>query len=139
MLNEPKLDQKLWFLQKSCCSEKHYLFYNPHTFFGRMGAWCPTHKHSYCVSKHEIDTCSKEATYWIRGFLRGNEPSYPTDNSGDLLPEEDPRIKEWRAAIALFVETGVWAVGRICNRCGEKLLPSEPVGFTCENCRSAET
>ena len=139
-MNElPKFDDGLWFLMKSCCESKHYLFYNPHTFFGRMGAWCPKHHQSFCVSKHEIDSCSESAVNWIRGFLCGNEPSFPNDESGGQLPVDDARVTEWRKAVELFAETGVWKEGRNCEKCGTKMIASEPVGFRCAMCRTKKT
>ncbi|BCM89426.1 hypothetical protein IAD21_01272 [Abditibacteriota bacterium] len=80
----------------NCCSGKHYLLYNPHTFPGRMGAWCLLKRVHFCVSKSEIEDCSSEARYWIRGFLTGCEPNAPKDEEGDYLPEDDPSSQRWR-------------------------------------------
>ncbi|HEU5379847.1 MAG TPA: hypothetical protein VFV38_30865 [Ktedonobacteraceae bacterium] len=127
-------DEQLWFIQEGC-DEKHYLQGNPHTFPGRMAAWCPKQQQGFCVSKSEIQECSVAARYWIQGFLSGNEPAYPTDDEGyPLESEDDPQIKKWRAAIQLFAKTGVWVrQERVCEQCGEELLPST-LGLVCERC-----
>lgn len=108
MKPEPEFDEKLWFTMGDCCSGRHYLLYNPHTFVGRMGAWCPLKKVQFCVSKSEVEECSSEARYWIEGFLKGNEPDAPLDDFGDYVPDEDPRFKRWRENIKQFSLNGHW-------------------------------
>jgi hypothetical protein len=134
---DPRFDDTLWCIIEDCCPGKHYLLYNPHTFPGRMGVWCPSKQIGFCVSKSEIQECSLEACYWIKGFLVGNEPDPPTDEEGDCLPEDNPRHKKWRAAIRQFPETGIWVVqDRECEDCGEQLLPTQP-GLKCPTCSSS--
>ena len=107
-MNEPDFDEQLWFTMGACCSGKHYLLYNPHTFPGRMGAWCPLKKVRFCVSKSAVEECSLEAYYWIKGFLAGNEPDAPRNDEGDYLPEDHPRYQHWRENIKQFPEAGFW-------------------------------
>ncbi len=106
------LDRALWF-EPGCCGDgMHFLHYNPHTFPGRMGAYCAAHDRTFAVSLSEIERASGEAHYWIRGFLSGNEPPPP------LEPDElevddlaDPRLDAWRRAVGEFRETGAWPSG----------------------------
>jgi hypothetical protein len=134
----PQYDEKLWITVSNCCSSKHYLLSNPHTFPGRISVWCPRQQLAFRVSKSEIETCSLEAEYWIKGFLVGNEPDAPTDEQGDYLPDDDPRMIRWRAALRQFPETGLWVVSeRLCEQCGEILLPTQP-GMICAKCQSSE-
>lgn len=39
------------------------------------------------MSKNEIQNCSKEAEYWIKGFLTGNEPEPPVGDE-----EAEPNV-----------------------------------------------
>src|SRR4051812_45423141 len=103
----PEFDVRLWFSTGSCCSGPHYLLGNPHTFPGRMTAWCPNRQVTFYVSKSEIEDCSTEASYWIAGFLAGSEPDAPRDQQGDYLPDDDPEYQRWQAAIPQFLETGI--------------------------------
>jgi hypothetical protein len=123
---EPELDQDLWF-HTGHCEGRHYLLGNPHTFRGRLSAWCPTKQRSFCVSKSEITECSREASYFLKGFLSGQEIDAPVDEEGDLLPPDDPEYQAWINAIQIFQETGMWnARFRICDLCGARLVPSNP-------------
>ncbi|MBA2679049.1 MAG: hypothetical protein H0U76_11720 [Ktedonobacteraceae bacterium] len=132
-MQQPQYDEQLWFTQEGC-DEKHFLQGNPHTFHGRMAAWCPREQAGLCVSKSEMLECSLATRYWVQGFLSGNEPAYPVDDDG-YLEDDDPRIKKWRAAIQLFAKTGLWVDHeRVCERCGKELLPSSPAGLICERC-----
>ncbi len=131
---EPNFDERLWFTMRSCCSGKHYLVYNPHTFPGRMGAWCPEKRINFCVSKSEIKQCSVEAQFWMQGFLVGNEPDAPTNEEGDYLPESSPAFERWRTAREVFPQVGFWIKGeRECDSCGVHLLPTD-AGLCCSNC-----
>lgn len=103
------VDPSLWF-EPGCCHGPHYLRFNPHDRDpGRMGAWCPTLRRSLTVRKDEIERCSPEALYWIRGFLYGAEREPPVDEyDGGPLEDGDPRLARWRAAVREFDETGIW-------------------------------
>ncbi len=103
------LDRRLWF-EPGCCSDgAHFLHYNPHTFPGRMGAYCEAHDRTVAVSWSEIERCSSEAELWIRGFLCGNEPQPPLDPEGyEINDLDDPRWHSWREAIAQFQSSGEW-------------------------------
>jgi hypothetical protein len=105
----PDLDRTLSFEPGCCADGRHYLHYNPHTFPGRMGAYCEAHDRTFSVSLSEIERASDEGRYWIRGFLSGNEPPPPLE--ADALAIEDlgdPRFDEWRGAVARFRATGEW-------------------------------
>jgi hypothetical protein len=130
----PSYDKNLWVMVPSCCSGKHYLLSNPHTFPGRMTVWCPLHQGTLYVSKSDFESGSVEAQYWVKGFLIGNEPSPPTTDEGDDLPDDDLRMIRWWAAIRQFPETGIWIrQERHCQSCGELLLPTQP-GLKCSRC-----
>ena len=89
------------------------------------------------LSKGEIEACSDETRYWIRGYLAGNMPEPPRDADGDRLPGDDPVTQRWRQAADLFLVTGIWKAGDPgpCSGCGEALLPSQP-GFVCAACQA---
>jgi hypothetical protein len=128
---EPEIDSDLWF-ETADCAGRHYLLGNPHTFPGRLYAWCPTKKVHHCVSKSEIEQCSRETTYFLRGYLSGQEPEGPVTEEGDKLPPDNPNFQVWRDAVELFGETGHWNERfRTCSSCGARLLPSNPT----ETCR----
>lgn len=131
----PKYDENLWFIMGDCCTGKHYLLYNPHTFPGRMGAWCPFKQVTFCVSKSEIEEMSPEANYWIRGFLAGNEPDAPMGkNNDDYLPEDHPKYQHWRAEIERFPETGHWKYFEyFCQKCGAQASLTQ-YGIHCNEC-----
>jgi hypothetical protein len=113
------LDPRLWF--EASCGERDLLVGNPHTFRGRLAAWCPHRELGYNVSLSELGEMSDEARYFVRGFLRGSEPEAPYDDDGELTPEDEAA---WRAAIRRFRRTGSW-YGRwgTCEVCGCVLLP----------------
>jgi hypothetical protein len=139
----PDVDPALWFDTDSC--GRHYLADgNPHTFHGRMWAYCPQNDIYTRVSKSEVDRSSREAEYFIRGYLSGDEPDLPRTVNGDPLEEDDQRMVRWRKAVALFRETGYWYDGQRspCALCGADLLPSEGEpedGQPCHQCPSPTT
>lgn len=144
---EPELpsdvDPALWF-DSMPCGRHYFVDGNPHTFRGRMWAYCPAKGIYTRVSKGELEHCSREAEYFMRGYLSGNEPGPPISEDEDLLPEEDPRMIRWRIAVELFRETGYWIEGQRphCDLCGAELLPSEDdpdQGQPCRQCPSART
>jgi hypothetical protein len=120
-VNEPTFDSNLWFTMGTCWPGKHYLLHSAHTFPDRMRAWCPTKKITFSVSKSAMGECSAEARNWVQGFLAGNEPDAPRDEKGNHLPDDHPRLRQWRAAIQQFPETSLWVVQDwVCEECGEK-------------------
>ena len=100
------LNRSLWFTHRGCTG-RHYLLGNPHTFPGRMFAWCPKKKRSLFVSKSEMESVSKAAAYWIEGFLNGSEPKPPISEDGtpDYVSNE---FTDWQRKTALFRESGAW-------------------------------
>lgn len=122
----PELDPDLWFTTEHC-EVRHYILGSAHTFRGRLSAWCPSKQRSFCVSKSEIRDCSRETSYFLKGFLSGQEAEAPGNEEGDLLPPDDPEYQAWARAAELFRQTGHWNDRfRICDRCGARLLPSNP-------------
>jgi len=108
MTNEtPNHDEALWFHHLGC-SGKHYLLGNPHTFPGRMLAWCPLKKKSFFVSKSEMLEASSEATYWVSGFLAGAEPEPPLNADKDV-DFESSGYKRWEQLVTEFRQTGSWS------------------------------
>ena len=100
------IDKKIWFEHKGC-EGKHFMIGNPHTFSGRMYAWCPKKEKSFFVSKSEIADMSLECKYWIKGFLSGNQPKPPVNSEGDVDFESD-EYKQWIIKIDEFEKTGDW-------------------------------
>ncbi|WP_138754104.1 hypothetical protein [Paenibacillus sinopodophylli] len=128
------LDNELWFNFKEHCSGKHFIVGNPHTFHGRISAYCPQKDVFFNVSLREIDEMPLTTKYWIKGFLVGNEPACPVDDEGDVFPRTHEEFIHWDKNIKLFHKTGYWYSGdRNCGVCGLKLLNSW-TEFDCETC-----
>lgn len=103
-MNDMKFNRVLWFTHEKCEGE-HYLIGNPHTFPGRMLAWCPCKERFFYVSKSEIIDLSDEAKYWIEGFLHGNEPEPPTNGEGE---GDSDVYREWLDECSRFQQLGHW-------------------------------
>ena len=130
-----EIDADLWVLLHRCPG-KHYLLYNPHTFVGRIAVYCESKNRIANISKAEIAETSREAGYWLKGFFAGCEPDCPKTEDGDILPDDDSSVIEWRAAIKEFPQSGLWYSGaRQCSSCGAQLLPST-LGEYCHQCSS---
>lgn len=99
-------DDNLWFEHKGC-EGKHYLIGNPHTFTGRMWAYCPKKNKTFFVSKSDIGDKSIETDYWIKGFLTGNQPAPPKDKNDDV-DFESQAYKDWIKKVDKFEKTGLW-------------------------------
>lgn len=98
----PDVDPNLWFDTERC--GRHYLLDgNPHTFAGRMFAYCAERGIRTQVSKGEIGDCSEQTRYFVRGFLSGNELPPPVSGGGT-----EPAHLAWREAAAHFRNTGYW-------------------------------
>lgn len=125
------VDPALWFESAPC--GRHYLVEgNPHTFPGRMYAYCVQEGIYTRVSKRDIEMCSRETEYFVRGYLSGAEPDPP-------LTDDSPTIR-WQKSIELFRETGFWrSEPDSCELCGAALLHSEapPEGEPCSQCPPA--
>lgn len=129
------IEKELWFeMDHEDCHGKHYIIGNPHTFHGRIAAYCPTKKVFFNISPESITNMSQETKYWIKGYLAGNEPSPPDDENGEPnYPEHEVYI-DWQRSVDLFHKTGYWYSDvRHCEECGKKLLNSWPE-IECEEC-----
>ena len=116
----PLADERMWF--EAFCGNRDFLLDdNGHTFHGRMLAWCPDRGYSYSVSLDEMGEMSTESEYFVRGFLAGNSPEGPFDESDEITPEDETA---WILALQRFRQTGSW-FGRwgTCAECGCVLLP----------------
>ena len=103
------IDQNLWFTcVKKCQGKKHYFYGNPHTFTGRISAWCPHKEASFFVSLSEVEDMSEASKWWIKGFLCGNEPSPPLDENQDI-DFNSKEYKDWLNKCKDFRENGVWS------------------------------
>jgi hypothetical protein len=101
-----KYDENLWF-EHDGCEGKHYLLGNPHTFPGRIWAYCTKKDTTFCVSKNEIGNMSIQSEYWIKGFLIGNQPIPPTDTN-DEVNYESKEYKNWVDKVEIFNKNGIW-------------------------------
>jgi hypothetical protein len=63
------------------------------------GVWDPTARRDVCVSLFEIEACSSQSYWWMRGFLIGNTPAPPDDEA---------EIDEWWRLRSVFLEKGDW-------------------------------
>jgi hypothetical protein len=137
MTDALEIDAELWVsLVEGQCQGRHFLLYNPHTFPGRIGVYCPTMRRTTRISKVQIADTSRAARYWLEGYLAGCEPRAPRSEAGEPLEHDDPRIVLWRQAIETFARTGFWSVSeRQCQRCNGDML-SSTLGLVCHRCAS---
>jgi hypothetical protein len=105
-----EIDDKLWVKLDDGCPGPHYLLGNPHTFRGRIHGYCETKKAHFNISKNEIIEMSPESEYWIKGFLRGNEPAPPIQEDSESVDSyySSPRYLEWMELLKKFNDTGFW-------------------------------
>lgn len=107
------IDRRLW-IKVHCDDGRHYLVGNPHTFRGRISAWCSNLSCEITISKSDILNSSPEAGIWIDGYLRGNEPpppAFPDEVVGDIEQAEadwKQAEKDWYERRREFAVTGVW-------------------------------
>jgi hypothetical protein len=101
--SNPKYDPKLWFTMEPNCKGKHYLLCASHTFPGRFTVWCAHKKRWANCSLSDVKRSSKEAAYWLKGFLAGNTPEPP--RSGNSKTAE---YRAWEKAALAFKKTGIW-------------------------------
>ncbi len=87
------------------CDGWHFLVGNPHTFTGRMAAWCQDQQAEFSVSLSEMTYVSLGASIWIKGFLSGSEPPPPA--AGGVSAEA-----AWEMARQEYRSTGEWRGGR---------------------------
>ena len=97
-------DKKLWFMHKGC-DGKYYLLGNPHTFLGRIWAWCPLKERTFFLPITEIEEISEYSRCWIDGFLAGSEPPPPTNEDGDIDVDSD-QYRKWQKK-AKYIELQV--------------------------------
>lgn len=90
----------------NCPGHQHYIVGNPHTFPGRMSAWCPELARELAFSKNEIFDVSEASRSWIEGFPSGNEPPPPMDGSTAGAKMYD----EWLKRRAIFHNEGDWPI-----------------------------
>ena len=107
MTEKPEYDENLWFELENC-EGRHFLIGNPHTYKGRIDAYCPIKNTTFCISYKEIKKMSIESKYWLQGYLSGNEPDPPEEYDGESAVDffQSMRYKEWELKIQKFKETG---------------------------------
>lgn len=133
-----EIDPDLWVLLHDCPG-KHFLLYNPHTFIGRVAVYCESKNRLANISRTEIADTSNEASYWLKGFFAGCEPDCPKTEDGDMWPDDDQRLVDWRNAVKEFPRTGLWFSGeRLCSLCRDNLLPTT-LGEHCHECIASES
>lgn len=96
----PEVDSDLEF-KSTHCGGWHFLVGNPHTFTGRMAAWCQDQQIEITVSLGEMTYISLGASFWIKGFLSGSELAPPESDN----PAAEA---EWEAARREYRSTGEW-------------------------------
>ncbi|WP_040481348.1 hypothetical protein [Mariniradius saccharolyticus] len=102
-----KYNKVLW-IEIGHCDGKHFLLGNPHTYKGRIHAYCPKKDTTFCISLCEITKMSKESRYWISGYLSGNEPAPPEEFDGETSVDyfQSQRYKSWEKQVKHFREKG---------------------------------
>jgi hypothetical protein len=109
-MRTPAINPALWFMHLGCTG-KHYLLGNPHTVPGRIWAWCPREGCSHFVSFGDMGRMSSASSYWVAGYLSGNQPPPPSGPDG---PPDfgSPEYKRWQAKVRRFNKTGAWPRAR---------------------------
>ena len=102
------MDRRLWFTMEPGCKGKHYLISSSHTYPGRFTAWCPLKKRMANCSFSDVRSTSTEAKYWLKGFLAGNEPPPPREETGQVSDSASREFKAWERAARRFQKTGSW-------------------------------
>lgn len=104
------IDPALWIRCSRTGGQDYLVEGNPHTFPGRMSAFCPhvAEYPYYNVSIGEVEECSPESRLWMRGFVAGSEPDVPLDSEGCELDDADPKVQGWAEARSGYMETGYW-------------------------------
>lgn len=103
------IDQRMWIRRTTCSGVDFLERGNPHTFPGRMGAFCP-HVNGgifLTISLDEILDSSMEARYFARGFIAGSEPGPPLNSDGFETDDENEYAR-WNEARAEYLITGYW-------------------------------
>jgi hypothetical protein len=85
------------------CKGKHYLLCASHTFPGRFTAWCVHKKRTTNCSLSDVKRSSKEAAYWLKGFLAGNTPEPPR-----FVRASSEEFRAWERSALDFGKTGIW-------------------------------
>jgi hypothetical protein len=107
------IDAALW-IRCSKTGDRDFLVErNPHTFPGRMAAFCPHDEaqSDYNVSVAEVEECSAEARIWMRGFVVGGEPGAPLDDEGFEIADTEALHRDWDLARSTYRESGYWPPG----------------------------
>jgi hypothetical protein len=100
----------MWFDSSRCEGRDFLVEANPHTYPGRMTAFCPhdpSHPY-YNVSISDLSSCSDESRAWSKGFLIGSEPNSPLDGDGFELDEDSSEFAAWQRARNDYADTGTW-------------------------------
>jgi hypothetical protein len=107
MVTKKEYDVKLW-VELDHCLGQHFILGNPHTFKGRIDVYCPSKNIDFCLSISEIQQMSVESEYWIKGYLRGNEPDPPEEYDEESTVEyfQSSRYKRWEEIVQNFRRTG---------------------------------
>jgi hypothetical protein len=106
------IDRRLWFVGERC-GRRDYVYGNPHTFPGRIAAYCPhsdPRYRGYNISVDEMGERSPETALWIAGYLHGNEPSieqYLGVDRVELAPDHPAWIR-WQRELDRFHRTGLF-------------------------------
>jgi hypothetical protein len=104
------IDPRLWFVG-SCTQHDYLVETNPHTFPGRMSAFCPhcpSERAYYNVSLTDLGECSMEAQIWSRGFIAGSEPNAPLDDNGNEIEADAREYEAWEQARTAYHMSGEW-------------------------------
>ncbi len=142
-MSKTPLDKDLWVEFDGDCPGKHYLRVNPHTFAGRITAWCPRKRTQFNISAGDIIRASHGTICWVKGYLEGSTPDPPPEPIDTRNGTDEPwpayqawlkAYDHWRKSARQFARSGYWNhANRACEKCGEQLLHSRPE-LTCENC-----
>ena len=85
-MSDPEFDTQLWFTLDGCCADRHYLLHNPHTFPGRMAAWCPLKKVRFNISKSKSASARTPPATGSRDFSLATSQTRPWTKTAATCP-----------------------------------------------------
>lgn len=105
---EPEFDPRPLFMETGC-EGRHFVHAcpTPHTFPGRIRAWCPVKRVVYNFSKAQMLDAPHETMLWLDGYLAGNEPEPPRHEEG-FAEYTSPAALAWADKAKAFRSKGFW-------------------------------
>lgn len=103
------VDESLWFEPEDGHGRDFLFVGNPHTYPGRMAAYCPHRAYPWFnVSLKELGNASEACKAFAQGFICGSEPAPPADDDGFELDEATAEYERWDRMRRQYRVSGEW-------------------------------